>query len=105
MRPVNADTQSQLEALGRRLAELGYGYRAGNYFSDNGIVVFTAAQQGVIEGSVFLYERNGSWVARVTSQGGSHWIRPAKTCAELEAPALEALRSSERPPARGWLLD
>jgi hypothetical protein len=103
--PVNSDSQAQLDALGRRLADQGYHHRAGSYFSDNGIVVFTAAQAGVIEASVFLYERNGSWVARVTSQGGSHWIRAARTCAELEGPALEALRSTERPPARGWLLD
>jgi len=105
MRPVTDDVESQLEALGRRLVEQGYGYREAKYFSDNGIVVFAAQQQGELAGSVFLYERSGAWVARVTSEGGSHWIRQAKACAELEGPALEALRSPARPPARGWLLD
>jgi hypothetical protein len=102
---VTDGPESELEALGRRLTDQGYRYREAKYFSDNGIVVFAAAEEGVIEKSVFLYERNGSWIARVTSHGGSHWVRSAKTCAELEGPALEALRSPERPPARGWLLD
>lgn len=99
------EVELQLEALGRRLIELGYGYREAKYFSDNGIIAFPAAQPGTVEESVFLYERRGVWVARVTSQAGAHWVRQVPTCAELEALALEALRSPKRPPARGWLLD
>lgn len=102
---MTADVQSELEALGQQLTAQGYPYRAAKHFSDNGIIVFPAAQQGVLEAAVFLYERKGTWIARVTSQGGSHWIRTVKTCADLTGPALEALRSADRPPARGWLLD
>jgi hypothetical protein len=101
-----SDRQEELEELARRLGAQGFSFRRAPYFAATGVFISSSPIQNdefaVIEYTVFLYGVEERWEARVTQHGGPHWIRQAESLERLEEVALEALRSSARPPNDEW---
>lgn len=97
-----------LEEMRARFLQLGFSVRTAAFFANNGLFIGTPPQDVdgvvVLEHTVFLYFSGDCWHARVTPHGGPHWEKRLMSSAELEAAALEALRSVERPPSPEWLV-
>jgi hypothetical protein len=106
---MSASSQATLEALGRRLVQQGYCFRAHPVFSKSGIFVYRASRDldqklQVLEHGVFLYATDSKWEARVTQHGEDHWACKADSIAALEDLALSALQTVKRPPSESWRL-
>ena len=101
--------ERELDALGQRMSEHGFGVKTARYFADEGILVFVIPGADgidggpvVIEHAVFLYPAGPNWEARLTVHGGPQWVRRADNISILEDIALEALRADAIPPNCAW---
>ena len=98
------ETARGLEQLSARFRELGFNVREAHFFADNGLLIGTSTDELLVS-SVALYFADGRLRARLAQHGGTHWEKRLATETELEAAALEALQTNERPPTPQWLVD